>query len=157
MTLDEFTGDTHPEPEPDPPVLARIDTLPVPVDALTDGHAGWPVDHNRPGIGYATPRERGDPPANPVHYFVIHEGYAVSDAVLDDVVRQPPPFTRVYVLETDTDTVYEWTSTAFLEGTPVDRDIAPEGQSAAACADAVHTWHGLAGGVWGAPGRGWDA
>lgn len=109
--------------------------LPVPVLAETEGMAGVGGFLSAGEKAYVSPRKRS------VHYFRLHEGYAVSDQILDYLDKSGMAY--ILIQETDTGNVLEYHLRDFVDfGIPVEHE---EGDPQT-CVPEKHatTWNGHA-------------
>ncbi|UBF22627.1 hypothetical protein HRTV-25_gp46 [Halorubrum tailed virus 25] len=112
--------------------------LPVPVLAETEGTAGVGGFLSTGEKAYVSPRARRS------HYFRLHEGYAVSDQILDYLDKSGMAY--ILIQETDTGNVLEYHLRDFVDfGIPIEHEEAdPQ-----TCVPEKHatTWSGHAKGV----------
>lgn len=94
-TLDTYSNRKAPVLKPSP-----RKQLPVPDSAETDGLAGLGGFLTTGEKAYVTPRSRDR------HYFRIHQGYAISDQILDYLSRSG--ISLIFILEQDTKNVLEY-------------------------------------------------
>lgn len=118
--------------EVDEPKVKPLANVPHPTKDKSVGLVGEVPqrDHKR---GYVSHRRRNGPEKG---FFDKGNGYCISDSVLRRLQRYDVKF--VYILESDTGTVYEYNVNAFVQGTPFDEG---EPQHCAPIDTAMKTWN----------------
>ncbi|AGC34314.1 hypothetical protein HSTV2_45 [Halorubrum sodomense tailed virus 2] len=96
------------------------------------GLIGWFAHWNGPGNAYLSPRTKEE------HFFRKHEGYAISESILEREI-QGNDIETVFIAEDDTATMYEYDASDFYGAILLDYDDYDR-QRCVPIADARRTW-----------------
>lgn len=126
---------------PDEPKLTLRDDISPEAENVPVGRLAMPYNRDA-NMAFVKKVERGDPPEDPVHYYVKYEGYAISDDILAQLELHGVEL--VFTWETDTDMVYEHTLEAYLDGHRVDNGVyGDDEQYCAPVHEAEYQWDAL--------------